>query len=111
MNRQSLQNVLACALLLAATTAVAGTPAPTSAPVPAPAPALSFDCAVPVLPSQRAVGELTGQNNVAQVYATRTRLMAEVKRACQRSGTTRVVVMPPPPEMRGTRLAQQKPTR
>ena len=109
MNRQSLQNVLACALLLAATTAVAGTPAPTSAPVPAPA--LSFDCAVPVLPSQRAVGELTGQNNVAQVYATRTRLMAEVKRACQRSGTTRVVVMPPPPEMRGTRLAQQKPTR
>ena len=106
MNRQSLQNVLAWGLLLAATTSSAGTPA--SAPMPAPT--LSFDCSAPVLPSQRAVGELTGQNNLTQVYATRTRLMAEVKRACQRSGTMRVVVMPLP-ETRGTRLAQQKPAR
>lgn len=107
MNCQNLQNLLACGLLLTTTTAVAGTPAP----APVPAPILSFDCAVPVLPSQRVVGELTGQNNLSQVYATRTRLMAEVKRACRRSGTKRVVVVPPP-EMAGTpRLAQHKPAR
>ncbi|MFT3763765.1 MAG: hypothetical protein QM761_14385 [Pseudoxanthomonas sp.] len=50
-----------------------------------------FDCAAPrVLPSQREVGEWTGQHNFAQVYQTRQKLMAEVARACNKSGVARV---------------------
>lgn len=49
-----------------------------------------FDCSAPMLPTQREVGEWTGQQNFGQVYATRARLMVEVGRACQRPGATRV---------------------
>lgn len=53
---------------------------------------VAIDCAKPAMLSQRVVAELVGQHNFSQVYATRTRLMAEVRRACQRAGTTRVLV-------------------
>jgi len=51
-----------------------------------------IDCARPALPSQREVGDLLGQHNFSQVYATRNRLMAEARRACHRNGTTKVLV-------------------
>ncbi|MEO8367492.1 MAG: hypothetical protein ABI538_14965 [Pseudoxanthomonas sp.] len=50
----------------------------------------AFDCDARTLPSQRLVGAWTGQNNFAQVYATRERLMSEVGRACQRPGVEQV---------------------
>lgn len=50
-----------------------------------------FDCTAPrALPTQREVGEWTGQNNFAQVYETRQKLMAEVTRACNRAGIEQV---------------------
>jgi hypothetical protein len=49
-----------------------------------------FDCDYGSLPTQREVGEWTGQHNFSQVYATRARLMGEVRRACQRDGIDRV---------------------
>lgn len=50
-----------------------------------------FDCSGPrTLPSQREVGEWTGQHNFAQVYETRQKLMAEVARACHGDGIERV---------------------
>lgn len=55
---------------------------------------IMIDCARPALPGQREVGELTGQANFSQVYVTRARLMAEVRRACQRPGITRVMLQP-----------------
>lgn len=59
--------------------------------------AIVVDCAKPALPSQREVGEMTAQYNFSQVYATRARLMAKARRACQREGITRVrLVMAPP---------------
>lgn len=64
-----------------------------AAEAPVGAPGIVIDCARPSLPSQRSVGEMTGQHNFGQVYATRTRLMAEVRRACERAGTTRVLVI------------------
>lgn len=58
--------------------------------VPVGEPNIVVDCARPALPSQREVGEMTGQYNFSQVYATRARLMAEARRACQREGVARV---------------------
>lgn len=52
-----------------------------------------FDCQVRALPSQRQVGEWTGQHNFSQVYATRQKLMAEVARACNKTGIERVNVV------------------
>lgn len=50
-----------------------------------------FDCRAPrALPSQREVGEWTGQYNFAQVYDTRRKLMATVARACNKAGIERV---------------------
>jgi len=50
-----------------------------------------FDCAGPrTLPSQRQVGEWTGQHNVTQIYQTRQKLMAEVARSCNRAGIEQV---------------------
>ena len=49
-----------------------------------------FDCAARTLPSQRLVGELTGQHNFSQVYDTRQRLMVEVGHACQADGIQQV---------------------
>lgn len=53
-----------------------------------------FDCQGPrALPSQREVGEWTGQHNFAQVYETRQKLMAEVARACRRRGIEQVQIV------------------
>ena len=51
------------------------------------------DCRHRSLPSQRQVGEWTGQSNFAQVYDTRERLMGEIGHACKRAngGEVRVV--------------------
>ncbi|MEO7013971.1 MAG: hypothetical protein ABI127_06630 [Dokdonella sp.] len=43
------------------------------------------DCAHPALPSQSETGELLGQSNFSQVYASRASLMAEMHRACRRT--------------------------
>lgn len=42
------------------------------------------------LPTQAQVGEWTGQHNFGQVYATRTRLVADIQRACRRPGIEQV---------------------
>lgn len=49
-----------------------------------------FGCGARALPSQRQVGEWTGQHNFSQVYDTRQRLMADIGRACQRDGVDQV---------------------
>lgn len=70
---------------------------------------LVIDCAKPALPSQREVGEMTGQYNLGQVYATRARLMSEARRACQREGVTQVrLVMAPPAREPDRAVAQTK---
>jgi hypothetical protein len=51
------------------------------------------DCHHRVLPTQREVGEWTGQHNVSQVYDTRLRLMAEIGRTCGKSGIEQVQVV------------------
>jgi hypothetical protein len=70
-------------------------------------PAIVVDCAKPALPSQREVGEMTGQNNYSQVYATRARLMSEVRRACQREGITRVQLVMAPRAREPARMVAQ----
>lgn len=52
-----------------------------------------FDCGARALPSQRQVGEWTGQHNFSQVYDTRQRLMADIGRACRRDGIERVLLV------------------
>lgn len=52
-----------------------------------------FDCDQRRLPSQRQVGDWTGQHNVGQVYATRQRLMGEIARACNGSGIEQVQII------------------
>lgn len=57
-----------------------------------------FACERRTLPSQRLVGEWTGQYNFAQVYATRARLMGDVARACNKPGAEHVnLVLQRPP--------------
>lgn len=51
------------------------------------------ECAHPSLPSQRQVGDWTGLHNLGQVYAARTRLMADIGRVCRRAGVTGVQVL------------------
>lgn len=46
----------------------------------------TVDCVDRAPPSQREVGDWTGQYNLGQVYDTRARLMGDVARACQRPG-------------------------
>ncbi|MCY7313904.1 MAG: hypothetical protein LH491_09825 [Pseudoxanthomonas sp.] len=92
MNRQTLNIALASTLLLAAATSAFAAGPATATP---PEAYLLVDCAAPKLISQREAGELTGQANFTQVYATRTRLMAEVRRACRREGITRVAIVQP----------------
>ena len=85
---------------------------PVQAVEPVPTVRLVFDCDARTLPSQRLVGETLGQHNFSQVYASRTRLMAEVGRACQRPGTERVglVLTSDPPRAKATdrRVARQE---
>jgi hypothetical protein len=50
------------------------------------------DCARPVLPSQRQVGEWTGLHNFGQVYDARERLMGDIARACRQPGIAHVRV-------------------
>jgi hypothetical protein len=57
---------------------------------PPPAAEVLVDCSSRALPSQKAIGEMLGQHNFGQVYATRSRLMVEASRACQREGTSQV---------------------
>lgn len=74
---------------------------------------LVFDCDARTLPSQRLVGETLGQHNFSQVYASRTRLMAEVGRVCQRPDAERVglVLTSDPTRAKATdrRVAHQAP--
>ena len=70
-------------------------------------PSIVIDCAKPARPSQREVGEMTGQYNFSQVYATRARLMSEARRACQREGVTRVRLVMAPPAREPTRTVAQ----
>lgn len=51
---------------------------------------LVMDCGNRRLPSQREVGEWSGQHNFSQVYDTRARLMGEVARACHKPGVDQV---------------------
>ncbi|NDK39512.1 hypothetical protein DT603_11735 [Pseudoxanthomonas gei] len=105
MNRHILQSTLGLTLLLSAAAAAAGPGMPTLT-----ANGLVFDCQAPAMPSQRQVGELTGQANFSQVYATRARVMGDVRRACNRQGITRVVVQRPS-QPASTGLAVQAPVR
>lgn len=67
------------------------------------------DCTKPSLPSQREVAEMTRQYNFSQVYATRARLMAEARRACQRQGVARVrLVMAPSAAREPARTVAQR---
>lgn len=45
---------------------------------------LVIDCEQLKLPTQREVGELLGQHNLGQVYASRAALMAQAHRVCLR---------------------------
>ncbi|MBB1473292.1 MULTISPECIES: hypothetical protein [unclassified Luteimonas] len=51
------------------------------------------DCDHRVLPTQREVGEWTGQHNFSQVYDTRLQLMAEIGRTCEQPGIEQVQVV------------------
>lgn len=89
MNTRTHLAILSLSALLGVASAYA-----TEAPIGEPS--IVIDCAKPALPSQREVGEMTGQHNFSQVYATRARLMSEAHRACQREGVARVrLVMVP----------------
>ena len=74
---------------------------------PATEPGIVVDCVKPALPSQREVGEMTGQYNFSQIYATRARLMSEARRACQREGITRVRLVMEPRARETTRTVAQ----
>lgn len=51
------------------------------------------ECSHRALPSQREVGEWTGQHNFSQVYDARERLMSDIGRECRRPGISRVQVI------------------
>ncbi len=50
-------------------------------------------CTHPSLPRQQQVGDWTGQHDPGQAYATRVRLMADIRRACRRPGVAGVQVL------------------
>lgn len=83
------------ALVLAAIAApvAAQKATPSLPPVTAQAVLYVADCQQRALPTQREVGEWTGQHNFSQVYATRQRLMSEIGRACQQTGVEQVRVV------------------
>jgi len=83
------------ALVLAAIAApiAAQKPTPSLPPVTAQAVLYVADCQDRALPTQREVGEWTGQHNFSQVYATRQSLMSEIGRACQQTGVEQVRVV------------------
>jgi hypothetical protein len=104
--KETAMNIRTCLTLLSlsASFGIASTHA-TEAPVGEAS--IVVDCAKPALPSQREVGETTGQYNFSQVYATRARLMSEARRACQREGVTRVRLVMAPPAREPTRAVAQ----
>lgn len=81
------------AVLLVAAPVAAQDPMPSLPTVKAEAVRFVADCDRRILPSQRDVGEWTGQHNFSQVYYTRQRLMAEIGRACQRGRIEAVQVV------------------
>lgn len=81
--------VTAC-IAAAMGTAAAQEPLPSFPAVQAKTVLYVANCDHRSLPSQRAVGEWTGQNNFGQVYATRARLMGDISRACMKPGIKRV---------------------
>ena len=90
----STRHLLAAMVLSAIAAPVAAQkPAASLPPVTAQGVLYVADCEDRALPSQRAVGEWTGQHNFSQVYATRQRLMAEIGRACQQTGVEQVRVV------------------
>ena len=54
---------------------------------------IDLECQSLHRPTQREVGEWTGQHNFAQVYETRARLMGQLIQACRRSGAAQVKVV------------------
>lgn len=93
---------IAIALAVCSPAALAETPQPGS---------IVIDCADFALPSQRQVGELLGQYNLGQVYASRTRLMANARRNCKGGAERVVLVVEPVRDARREQLAQQQPGR
>ena len=90
----TVRNFLAALALAAiAAPAAAQKSTPSLPPVTAQAVLYVADCQQRALPTQRAVGEWTGQHNFSQVYATRQRLMSEIGRACQQTGVEQVRVV------------------
>ncbi|MEO6226441.1 MAG: hypothetical protein ABIO61_01100 [Thermomonas sp.] len=84
-------NAIATLVLLTVAFAVSAQEPSTTLPgVKAQAIQYVFDCQRRTLPSQRLVGEWTGQHNFSQVYHTRARLMGDVARACNKPGTDSV---------------------
>ena len=85
--------VFGLALAVAAAPATAQDPTTSLPAVKAEAVFHVAECARRVLPSQRTVGEWTGQDNFSQVYDTRLRLMAEIGHACRQDGVDHVQVV------------------
>jgi len=83
----------AASLALAAALATTVT-MPVAAASPPPGHAvLVVSCGPGNRPSQRAVADLIGSNNPHQAYTTRTQLMAQVRSACRKPGTTQVAIV------------------
>lgn len=68
---------------------------------------LVVDCATKARPSQVAVTQSLGINNLSEAYAARSRLMGEVHRACHRKGTTHVQIVAGPSHKRSLPPATQ----
>lgn len=113
MNKTSTCLLFPACLLLCATMMPAAAESPVQALQPIQAVRIVVDCDTRALPSQHAIGEMLGQHNFSQVYASRARVMAEVGRACQRPDTERVglVLVNDPPRARPAdrRIARQDP--
>ena len=87
-------NTLAAAsLVLAAALAATFTPTAAAAGVPSNQPVLVVACGAGNRPSQRDVARLLGTNNAHEVYAGRSRVMAQVRSACRKAGIERVAVV------------------
>ena len=66
---------------------------------------LVVDCGHRALPSQREVGDWSGERNFGQAYAARQRLVAKIMHACRRSGIEQVqLTLRAPDAERGTPL-------
>ncbi len=101
-------HMIGTVLLVAAAAAFAPAPIDAREPAaPASAERIVIDCERQVRPRQRQIAELSGQSNLGQVYSTRERTMAEVRRACRREGIARVLLVPAVPRNVITRDPRQ----